>query len=30
MLCPLKKNLEVNLRNHVNGMKYSKILEDLT
>jgi hypothetical protein len=30
MLCPPKKNLEVNLRNHVNGLKHSKILEDLT
>ena len=29
MLYPPKKNLEVNLRNHVNGLKYSKIWEDL-
>jgi hypothetical protein len=28
MLCPPKKNLEVNLRNHVNGLKHSKILDD--
>jgi hypothetical protein len=28
MLCPPKKNPEVNLRNHVNGLKHSKILDD--
>jgi hypothetical protein len=28
MLYPPKKNLEVNLRNHANGLKHSKILDD--
>jgi hypothetical protein len=28
MLCPPKKNLEVNLRNHVNDLKHPKILDD--
>ena len=27
MLYPPKKNLEVNLRNHANGLKHSKILD---
>jgi hypothetical protein len=28
MLYPPKKNLEVNLRNHVNNLKHSKIMDD--
>ena len=28
MLCPPKKNLEVNLRYHINGLKYSKAVDE--
>jgi ribosomal protein S27E len=28
MLCPPEKNLEVNLKNHVNSLKHSKISDD--
>jgi len=28
VLCPLKKNLEVNLTNHVSGLKHRKASED--
>ena len=28
MLCPPKKNLEVNLKNHINGLKHSKAIDE--